>query len=133
MTFSLLLMAQVNTFVLIQYYSVLKTCIGRNLCRLTFNILILQACEQLEAGPVAEEAWSTYLLGAQRNQRLKMKENDDGFSPELAEGSEFHSTFLHMLRQDMSRAGQEKVHQSQHLYADVIQRLLCATRVLTYS
>lgn len=108
---------------------------GRTLCRqvpLIFNILS-QACEQLEAGPVAEEAWSVYLLGAQRNQRLKMKEHDDSFSPELAEGSEFHSTFLHMLRQDTSRKGQEKVRQSHYLYTDAVQRLLCVTRVLTYS
>ncbi|XP_056604643.1 dynein axonemal intermediate chain 7 isoform X2 [Triplophysa dalaica] len=95
--------------------------------------LVLQACEQLEAGPVAEKAWSLYLLGAQRSQRLKMKEHDDSFSPELAEGSEFHSTFLHMLRQDTSIEGQEKMLQSHYLYTDAVQRLLCATRMLTYS
>ncbi|XP_016134205.1 protein CASC1 [Sinocyclocheilus grahami] len=95
--------------------------------------LVLQACEQLEARPVAEEAWSLYLLGAQRNQHLKMKEHDDSFSPELAEGSEFHSTFLHMLRQDMSTEGQARVRQSHYLYTDNVQSLLCATRVLTYS
>uniref|UniRef100_A0A671M7W8 Dynein axonemal intermediate chain 7 n=1 Tax=Sinocyclocheilus anshuiensis TaxID=1608454 RepID=A0A671M7W8_9TELE len=95
--------------------------------------LVLQACEQLEAGPVAEEAWSLYLLGAQRNQHLKMKEHDDSFSPELTEGSEFNSTFLHMLRQDMSTEGQVRVCQSHYLYTDTVQRLLCATRVLTYS
>lgn len=99
---------------------------------LIFNALS-KACEQLEAGPVAEKAWSLYLLGAQRSQRLKMKEHDDSFSPELAEGSEFHSTFLHMLRQDMSIEGQEKMLQSHYLYTDAVQRLLCATRVLTYS
>nr|A6H8T2.2 RecName: Full=Dynein axonemal intermediate chain 7 [Danio rerio] len=95
--------------------------------------LVLQACEQLEVGPVAEKAWSLYLLGAQRNQHLKMKEQEDSFSPELAEGSEFHSTFLHMLRQDLSTEGQARVRQSHHLYIDTVQRLLCATRVLTYS
>lgn len=95
--------------------------------------LVLQACEQLEAEPVAEEAWSLYLLGAQRNQHLKMKEHDNSFSPELAKGSEFHSTFLHMLRQDMSIEGQARVRQSHHLYTDTVQRILCATRVLTYS
>uniref|UniRef100_A0A673I4H0 Dynein axonemal intermediate chain 7 n=1 Tax=Sinocyclocheilus rhinocerous TaxID=307959 RepID=A0A673I4H0_9TELE len=91
------------------------------------------ACEQLEAGPVAEEAWSLYLLGAQRNQHLKMKEHDDSFSPELTEGSEIHSTFLHMLRQNMSTKGQARVRQSHDLYTDTVQKLLCATRVLTYS
>ncbi|KAG1953377.1 dynein intermediate chain CFAP94, axonemal isoform X1 [Pimephales promelas] len=95
--------------------------------------LVLQACEQLEAVPVTEEMWSLYLLGAQRNQHLKMKEDDNSFSAELSEGSEFHSTFLHMLRQDMSIEGQARVSQSHYLYVDTIQRLLCATRVLTYS
>ncbi|XP_048010908.1 dynein axonemal intermediate chain 7 isoform X1 [Megalobrama amblycephala] len=95
--------------------------------------LVLQACEQLEAEPVAEEAWSLYLLGAQRNQHLKMKEHDSSFSPELAEGTEFHSTFLHMLRQDMSIEGQARIRQSHYLYTDTVQRLLWATRVLTYS
>lgn len=82
---------------------------------------------------MAEEAWSLYLLGAQRNQHLKMKEHDSSFTPELAEGTEFHSTFLHMLRQDMSIEGQARVRQSHYLYTDTVQRLLCATRVLTYS
>jgi len=82
---------------------------------------------------VTEEMWSLYLLGAQRNQHLKMKEDDNSFSAELSEGSEFHSTFLHMLRQDMSIEGQARVSQSHYLYVDTIQRLLCATRVLTYS
>uniref|UniRef100_A0A8C2A1Y1 Dynein axonemal intermediate chain 7 n=1 Tax=Cyprinus carpio TaxID=7962 RepID=A0A8C2A1Y1_CYPCA len=95
--------------------------------------LVLQAYEQLESGSVAEEAWSLYLLGAQRNQHLKMNEHDKSISPELAEGSEFHSTFLHMLRQDMSTEGQARVCQSHCLYTDTVQRLLCATRVLTYS
>ncbi|TRY62242.1 hypothetical protein DNTS_020207 [Danionella cerebrum] len=95
--------------------------------------LVLQAFEQLEAGPVSEKDWSVYLCGAQRNQLLKMKEHDDTFSPELAEGSEFHSTFVHMLRQDMSPESQARVRGSHHLYTDIVQKLLCATRVLTYS
>ncbi|XP_055046477.2 dynein axonemal intermediate chain 7 [Misgurnus anguillicaudatus] len=95
--------------------------------------LVLQACEQLKAEPVADDAWSLYLLGAQRSQRLKMKEHDESFSPELADGTEFHSTFLHMLRPDISSEGQEKVSQSHYLFIDTVQRLLCATRVLTFS
>lgn len=82
---------------------------------------------------MADEAWSLYLLGAQRSQRLKMKEHDESFSPELADGTEFHSTFLHMLRPDISSEGQDKVSQSHYLFIDTVQRLLCATRVLTFS
>ncbi|XP_030639455.1 dynein axonemal intermediate chain 7, partial [Chanos chanos] len=95
--------------------------------------LVLQACEHMEAGPVAEEAWSVYLLGAQRNQRLRMKERSESFSPELAPGSEFHSTFFHLLKDDMSAEAQNRVRQAHHLYTDTMQRLLCATRVLIYS
>ncbi|XP_066523222.1 dynein axonemal intermediate chain 7 isoform X2 [Hoplias malabaricus] len=95
--------------------------------------LVLQVCEQLEAGPVPERAWSLYLLGAQRNQRLKMTEMNEEFSSELANGTEFHSTFLHLLRDSMSPEGRARVSHSHHLFLHTVQRLLCATRVLTFS
>ncbi|MCJ8742982.1 hypothetical protein PDJAM_G00088460 [Pangasius djambal] len=95
--------------------------------------LVLQACEHLEAGPVPEEAWSLYQLGAQRSQRLKMTEECDEFSPELAEETEFHSTFLHMLRDVVSAEGWDKLDHTHYLFVDMVQRLLCATRLLTFS
>ncbi|KAI4873702.1 hypothetical protein NFI96_023391 [Prochilodus magdalenae] len=95
--------------------------------------LVLQVCEQLEAGPVPERAWSLYLLGAQRSQRLKITERSEAFSPELAEGTEFHSTFLHMLRDTMSPEARVRISHSHHLYIDTVQKLLYSTRILTFS
>ncbi|XP_058272929.1 dynein axonemal intermediate chain 7 [Hemibagrus wyckioides] len=95
--------------------------------------LILQACEHLEAGPVPQEVWSLYLLGAQRSQGLKMTEMSDGFSSELAEDTEFHSTFLHTLRDVVSPEGRDRLDHTHYLFVDTVQRLLCATRLLTFS
>ncbi|XP_061106681.1 dynein axonemal intermediate chain 7, partial [Conger conger] len=95
--------------------------------------IVLQACQRLEAGPVPDEAWSLYLLGAQRSQCLEMKEWSESFSAELAEDGEFHSTFVHMLKDGMTQAGWRRAQDSHHLFIDCVHRLLCATRVLTYS
>ncbi|KAG7456220.1 hypothetical protein MATL_G00249340 [Megalops atlanticus] len=95
--------------------------------------LVLQACQHLEAGPVLEGAWCLFLLGAQRFMCLEMKERSESFSPRLAEDSEFHSTFLHMLKDYMSPAGWSRVQESHHLFVDSVYKLLCTTRVLTYS
>ncbi|KAF7693847.1 hypothetical protein HF521_007600 [Silurus meridionalis] len=95
--------------------------------------IVFQACEHPEEGPVPEEAWSLYLLGAQRSQRLKMTETSDTFSPELAENSEFHSTFLHMLRDVVSPTGKARLDHDHYLLADTVQTLLCSTRLLTFS
>ncbi|XP_063073646.1 dynein axonemal intermediate chain 7 [Engraulis encrasicolus] len=95
--------------------------------------LVLQVCEHLDERPVDMGAWSLYLLGAQRSQRLAMSEGSPAFSPQLAPGTEFHSTFLHMLRDVMSEASNQRVRSSHHLYVETVQSLLSATRVLTYS
>ena len=90
-------------------------------------------CEQLGAEPVKLDAWSLYLLGAQRSQRLAMSEYSATFSPQLAPHTEFHSTFLHMMGDSLSAVAAERVRASHHLYVETVQRLLCATRVLTYT
>ncbi|XP_046878778.1 dynein axonemal intermediate chain 7 [Hypomesus transpacificus] len=95
--------------------------------------LVLQVCEHLGAGPVEEEAWSVYLLGAQRSQRLRIRESSEAFSTELHPGSEFHSTFLHMLRDYTSPAGLDRSRKSHYQFVDTVQQLLCATQPLTYS
>ncbi|XP_035280691.1 protein CASC1 [Anguilla anguilla] len=95
--------------------------------------IVLQACQHLEEGPVPEEAWSLFLMGAQRSQCLEIKEWSDSFSPELADDTEFHSTFLHMLKESMTLAGWRRVQESHYLFTDCVHSLLCATRVLTYS
>ncbi|XP_049330959.1 dynein axonemal intermediate chain 7 isoform X2 [Astyanax mexicanus] len=95
--------------------------------------LVLQVCEQLSASPVPEEAWSLYLLGAQRSQRLNISERSEAFSLDLAEGTEFHSTLLHMLRDSMSPEGRARIDHSHFLYTNTVQKLLSATRVLTFT
>lgn len=80
-----------------------------------------------------EEAWSLYLLGAQRSQRLKMTEKNGMFSPELAKDTEFHSTFLHMLRDVVSQKGRGRLDHTHYLFVHTVHRLLCATRLLTFS
>ncbi|XP_062851617.1 dynein axonemal intermediate chain 7 isoform X2 [Trichomycterus rosablanca] len=95
--------------------------------------LVFQACKQLEAGPVPDRDLSLYLLGAQRSQQLKMVESSTEFSPELAEGTEFHSTLLHMLRDTMSPEGRDRVNHVHHLFVETVRGLLFSTRVLTFS
>lgn len=80
-----------------------------------------------------EEAWSLYMLSAQRSQRLKMTERSDSFSTELAEETEYHSTFLHLLRGMISPEGQDRVDHAHYLFVDSVHRLLCATRLLMFS
>ncbi|XP_053364665.1 dynein axonemal intermediate chain 7 isoform X1 [Clarias gariepinus] len=95
--------------------------------------VVLQVCEHLEAGPVPEEAWSLYLLGAQRFQCLKMTEASAAFSPQLAQDTEFHSTFLHMLRDFISPEGRDRLDHTHYILVNTVQRLLCATRLLIFS
>ncbi|TST22550.1 Protein CASC1 [Bagarius yarrelli] len=92
-----------------------------------------KVCEHLEEGPVPQEAWSLYLLGAQRGQRLKIKETSKDFSAELADNTEFHSSFLHMLRDFISPEGRDRIDNAHYLLVNTLQRLLCATRVLAFS
>ncbi|XP_037837308.1 dynein intermediate chain CFAP94, axonemal [Kryptolebias marmoratus] len=95
--------------------------------------LVLQACEHLDPGPVPEGSWSLYLLGAQRSQKLELSEDSPGFSSDHHPGSEFHSTFLHMLQDNTSPEGIAKARKSHYLFVHTVQNLLWATRPLVYS
>nr|XP_023672483.1 protein CASC1 isoform X3 [Paramormyrops kingsleyae] len=94
--------------------------------------LVVQACEHLEAGPVPEKAWSLYLLNAERTWRLRMREQSESFSTALDGGSEFHATFLHMLRDCMGAPGHGRVRDADPFFVDCVLQLLMATRVLSY-
>ncbi|XP_069820037.1 dynein axonemal intermediate chain 7 [Dendropsophus ebraccatus] len=85
------------------------------------------------SGSGSEADWSLYMVSRQRTQRLKISESSDTFSEDLYEGSEFHSTLYHMIRDDCSSEATERLHHSHHLYIDCVYQLLNATRVLTYS
>uniref|UniRef100_A0A3B5AHD9 Dynein axonemal intermediate chain 7 n=1 Tax=Stegastes partitus TaxID=144197 RepID=A0A3B5AHD9_9TELE len=95
--------------------------------------LVMQVCEHLDSAPVPEGCWSLYLLGAQRNQKLEITEESEAFSPDHHPGSEFNSTFIHMLQDSMSPDGIARTRTSHHLFVDAVQSLLCATRPLMYS
>ncbi|XP_047431210.1 dynein axonemal intermediate chain 7 isoform X2 [Mugil cephalus] len=95
--------------------------------------LVMQACEHLGAAPVPKSSWSLYLLGAQRSQKLEITENSEVFSADHSPDSEFHSTFIHMLQDNMSPEGVDQSRRSHYLFVDTVQSLLCATRPLMYS
>ncbi|KAM6961849.1 dynein axonemal intermediate chain 7 [Tautogolabrus adspersus] len=95
--------------------------------------LVMQVCEHHGPAPVPRDSWSLYLLGAQRSQKLEITESSEAFSPDHYPSSEFHSTFIHMLQDEMSADGITKTRESNNLFVDTIQSLLCATRPLMYS
>lgn len=92
-----------------------------------------QACEHHGSAPVPEQAWSLYLLGAQRSKKLEVGERSKAFSADHAPGSEFHSTFIHLLRDSMSADGVARARGSHYLFVSTVQSLLCGTRPLMYS
>ncbi|XP_020494390.2 dynein axonemal intermediate chain 7 [Labrus bergylta] len=95
--------------------------------------LVMQGCEHYGPTPVPRHSWSLYLLGAQRSQKLEITESSEAFSADHYPGSEFHSTFIHMLQDEMSADGITKTRESNNLFVDTIQSLLCAIRPLMYS
>ncbi|XP_024150447.1 protein CASC1 isoform X1 [Oryzias melastigma] len=95
--------------------------------------LVMQVCEHLSPTPVPEGLWSLYLLGAQRVQRLEMTEKSETFSVDHHPGSEFHSTFIHMLRDRMSPEGAARTRKSGFQFVEAVQGLLCSTRPLRFS
>ncbi|KAG7264060.1 hypothetical protein CRUP_028580, partial [Coryphaenoides rupestris] len=91
--------------------------------------MVVQAQEHQD--PVASPGgpWQLYLLGAQRSHRLRMTEQSEAFSAKWAADAEFHSTFVHTLRDDTGA----KAARSHYLFVDAVQTLLCATRPLNFS
>uniref|UniRef100_H3CN91 Dynein axonemal intermediate chain 7 n=1 Tax=Tetraodon nigroviridis TaxID=99883 RepID=H3CN91_TETNG len=97
--------------------------------------LVVRACEHRGPGsaPGPEQPWSLYLLDAQRSKKLALTEEGEAFSPDHAPGSEFHSTFVHILRDGLSAEGLARVGGSHYLFVSAVQSLLCGTRPLTYT
>lgn len=92
-----------------------------------------QACEHHGSTPVPEQSWSLYLLGAQRSKKLELTERSEAFSPDHTPGSEFHSTFIHILQDSMSAEGLARARGSHCLFVSTVQSLLCGTRPLMFS
>ncbi|KAL7982190.1 hypothetical protein Chor_009788 [Crotalus horridus] len=98
------------------------------------NNLVFKACEHLtEEEQIQEDAWALYMFNGQRAQKLAIDEDSDAFSKNIAEGSEFHSTLYHLLKDAGSTAAMDRVRQSNYLFIDAVYQMLLATRVLTYS
>ncbi|CAL9682979.1 unnamed protein product [Knipowitschia caucasica] len=95
--------------------------------------LVMQVCEHLSSGPVPKDHWCLYLLGAQRSQKLRISESSETFSSDHYPGTEFHSTFIHMLQDHMSAEGITQTRATHYLFVDTVQSLLCATRPLIYA
>ncbi|XP_061571116.1 dynein axonemal intermediate chain 7-like [Cololabis saira] len=95
--------------------------------------LVMQVCEHYDATPIPEDSWTLYLLAPQRSKKLELTEKCEGFSPDHYPGSEFHSTLIHILQDDMSPDAVARTRKSHHLFVDTVHRLLCATRPLVYS
>ncbi|XP_068134117.1 dynein axonemal intermediate chain 7 isoform X2 [Hyperolius riggenbachi] len=96
-----------------------------------YEQIIFKVKEQCSSA--SSEDWSLYMLSTQRAQRLKISESSDTFSRDLYEGSEFHSTLYHMLKDYCSPEATERLKHSHHLFVDCIYQLLSMTRVLTFS
>ncbi|XP_068442199.1 dynein axonemal intermediate chain 7 isoform X2 [Clinocottus analis] len=95
--------------------------------------LVMQVCEHLGPAPLPKDSWSLYMLGAPRSQKLAITENSEAFSSDHYPGSEFHSTFIHMLQDNMSPEGIATTRLSNYQFVDAVQSLLCAIRPLMYA
>ncbi|XP_035003896.2 dynein axonemal intermediate chain 7 [Hippoglossus stenolepis] len=95
--------------------------------------LVMQAREHRGPATQPMDSWCLYLVGAQRSQKLEIKERSKTFSSNHDPSRDFHSTFIHMLQDDMSTDGIARTRESSYLFVDTVQSLLRATRPLMYS
>ncbi|XP_054608889.1 dynein axonemal intermediate chain 7 isoform X2 [Dunckerocampus dactyliophorus] len=94
--------------------------------------VIMKVCEHQGPDPAPDDSWSLYLLGAKRFQKLEITESSEDFSTDHHPDSEFHSTFMHMLQDNVSAEGISRSKESSFLFVDAVQSLLCATRPLMF-
>ncbi|XP_035505342.1 dynein axonemal intermediate chain 7 isoform X2 [Scophthalmus maximus] len=95
--------------------------------------LVIQGCEHHGSDTVPKDSWSLFLLGAQRYHKLEITEKSEAFSPDHDPGTDCHSTFIHMLQDNMSADGIARTRGSNYLFVDTVQNLLCASRPLMHS
>nr|XP_057933338.1 dynein axonemal intermediate chain 7 isoform X4 [Doryrhamphus excisus] len=94
--------------------------------------VIMKGCEYQGPDRVPDGLWSLYFLGTQRFQKLEITEASEVFSTDHHPDSEFHSTFIHMLKDNVSTEGLSRSRESSFLFVDTVQSMLCATRPLTF-
>ncbi|KAJ6666263.1 hypothetical protein lerEdw1_000535 [Lerista edwardsae] len=95
--------------------------------------VIFRACEHLIQDDVPEEKYVLFMFNGQRAQRLEVKEESEVFSKNIAEGTEFHATIYHLIKDMASDAAMEIIQNAHYLFIDTIFQLLFLTKVLTYS
>ncbi|XP_031239718.1 protein CASC1 isoform X3 [Mastomys coucha] len=77
--------------------------------------------------------WWLLMFSGDRAQMLKMQEESDKFSEALWEGTEFHSTLYHMLKDFASPVAMERVRLSDCQFVNSVCYMLLSIRVLSYS
>ncbi|XP_058432262.1 dynein axonemal intermediate chain 7 isoform X5 [Marmota monax] len=95
--------------------------------------VIFKAREQPTEELIENPKWVLLMFSGDRAQRLKMDENSDSYSEALKEGTEFHSTLYHMLKDVASREAMEKINNSNCLFIDSVCHMLLSIRFLSYS
>ncbi|XP_077449705.1 dynein axonemal intermediate chain 7 isoform X1 [Stigmatopora argus] len=93
---------------------------------------VIKVCEHQGPDPPPEDLWNLYLVGAQRFQKLEMTETSDVFCADHHPDSEFHSTFIHMMQDNMSPVGITQTREAHFLFVDTVQSLFCVTRPLMF-
>lgn len=73
------------------------------------------------------------MFSGDRAQRLKMEEKSELYSEALQEGTEFHSTLYHMMKDIASREAMEKIDNSNCQFIDSVCHMLLSIRFLSYS
>ncbi|XP_023574809.1 protein CASC1 [Octodon degus] len=101
------------------------------LCNSTNIVFKVREC--LTEEPPEIPHWALYMFSGDRAQRLKINEDSESFSEALAEGTEFHSTLFHMVKDAASKEAVERVRSSSCLFVDSVCYMLLSTRVLSYS
>ncbi|KAK2503828.1 hypothetical protein MC885_012548 [Smutsia gigantea] len=83
--------------------------------------------------PIQNPDWALLMFSGERAQRLRIDEYSEVFSETLKEGSEFHSTLYHMVKDFASKEAMEKIRNSNCQLIDSVCHMLFSTRLLSYS
>ncbi|XP_017177134.1 dynein axonemal intermediate chain 7 isoform X10 [Mus musculus] len=94
--------------------------------------VVIRVREQLSE-ETEHHTWSLLMFSGDRAQMLKMQEENDKFSEALREGTEFHSTLYHMMKDFASPVAMERVRHSNCQFIDSVCYMLLSIRVLSYS
>ncbi|KAM5251839.1 dynein axonemal intermediate chain 7 isoform 1-T1 [Hipposideros larvatus] len=86
-----------------------------------------------EEKPIWNPNWALLMFSGDRAQRLKIDEYSEAFSEALKEGTEFHSTLYHMVKDFASEEAMEKIRSSNCQFIDSVCHMLLSIRLLSYS